>query len=89
MVVRDQVKTMASRTHSTLESHPEVNQRRDTQALPASGKHKACKPHPLQLTRLLQYYIKKFFLYDAHKALHLLEYTMAVNHSLLEEDGIF
>ena len=45
MAARDQVKTMASGTHSTLDGHPEVNKRRDTQALPVSGKHKACKPH--------------------------------------------
>ena len=55
MAARDRVKTMVSRTRSTLDGHYEVNQRRDTQALqalPASGKHKACKPHPSWLTRL-------------------------------------
>ena len=55
MAARDRVKTMALRTHSTLDGDPEVNKRRDTQALPVSGNHKACKPHPSWPTRLVLY----------------------------------
>lgn len=36
------------KTRSTLSGHPEVNQ-----ALPAFGKHKACKPHPSRVMRVL------------------------------------
>ena len=86
MGARDRVKTMALRTCSTLDGHPEVNQRRATQALPASGKHKACKPHPLWPTRLLA---TLKISHTMRKAPHFLEYTMAANHGLLEEDGVF
>ena len=86
--------TMASRTRSTLDGHPEVNKRRDTQALPVSGKHKACKPHPSWPTRLLPNDYRtttspKNFPREMREAPHLLEYTMAANHILLEEDGVF
>ena len=40
MATRDRVKTMVLRAHSTLDSHPEVKQRRATQFFPASGQHK-------------------------------------------------
>ena len=64
--------------------------RRDTQALPASGKHKACKPHPSWPTRVLLYYLnRKNFPCSYDTWSHLLEYTMPTNHSLLEEDGVF
>ena len=71
MAARDRVKTMASRTCSALNGHPEVKKRRDTQALPASGKHKACKPHPswpTSRTRLLLYHVRKNFLVKCVKS---------------------
>ena len=40
------------------------------------------KPHPLQLTRLV-------IPYDKWTLAYLLDYIMAVNHGLLEEDGTF
>ena len=90
MAARDPVKTMASIIRSTLNGHPEVNKRRDKQALLVSGKHKACKPHHLWPTRLLLYSDNcKNFPREMREAPHLLEYTMAANHGLLEEDGVF
>ena len=85
---------MASRIRSTLDGHPEVNKRQDTQALPVSGKHKACKPHPSWPTRLLPNDYRtttspKNFPREMREAPHLLEYTMGSNHGLLEEDGVF
>ena len=37
MVARDRVKTMVPRAHSTLDSRPEVKQRKATQVFPAYG----------------------------------------------------
>ena len=64
---------MASKTFSTLDGHLEVNKRKDTQALPVSGKHKAYKPHPSWTKRLLLYCNLH---HEMREAPHLLEYTM-------------
>ena len=58
MAVRDRVKTMVSKTCSTLDGHPEVKTRRPTQHFWLTKGH---NPHPLRLARLLL--IVKLLLY--------------------------
>ena len=41
MVARDRVKTMVPRARSTLDSHPEVKQRKATQVFPTNTKSQA------------------------------------------------
>ena len=77
-MARDQVKTMASRVHGTL-GHPEVKQELHT-TFPLLG----YKPHPLRLTRLTV----TFLPYNVWSPAYLFEYTMVVNHGLLEEIGV-
>ena len=48
------MKTMASRRRSTLDGHPDVNKRRDTQASPGEYRRKIRRLHPPQEDRDLQ-----------------------------------
>ena len=64
------MKTLPLRTHSTLDGHPELKQRRDT------NQHKSLKLHLSWLTRV------KFLSYT-WSAAYLLEYTrLQITHSL-------
>ena len=79
MLAWDQVKTMVSRAHTTLDSHP-ANMRRATQVFPTFH-----KVHPPQLMGLLVIFLP----YDTWSPTYFLGYTMAANHGILEEDGGF
>ena len=67
------------------------NIRRATQVFPHFWLIQSHKPHPLHLQydMLRDYSVVKFLPYDVWSPAHLIGYTMAANHDLLDEDGVF
>ena len=91
MAVRDWVKTMPSRTHSTLNGHLEVTKTKEQIhrlfLLLANTKLASYIPCGFRDYSIILWYSKNFPVRPTQPC--ILEYTMSVNHGLLKEDGVF
>ena len=79
MAVRVQVKTMASRACSTHDAHLDLNQGRATHVFSLLGNTKLAS-HTLHSAYKTSLCVEPYM---------SLEYTIAANNALFEEDGVF
>ena len=81
MAASNRVKTIASTAHSKLSGHSKLNQKRATKVFPASRQHEVQTTNPSLFTTIWN-------LSYMWSSAYLLEYTMAANYTLIEQDGV-